>query len=935
MSHTNEHRRSQNQGGRRLMQEAQSESASRRSAPKRRPKKKRSLGATIAVRFFQVLGTLILIGIVTGAFMACYAVVYVKSVIMPKTELDLSAYTLSQNSIIYYLDKDTGLYQELTTLVGEKNTEWVDLEDIPEALVNAVVSIEDKRFWEHDGVDWYRTGGAVINMFIGMKNNFGGSTITQQLIKNVTEYDDVTVTRKIQEIFTALELEKNYKKEDILELYLNLIYLGSDCYGVQAAAQKYFDKDVSELSLAECASLAGITNNPSLYGPWSSVEVTRWKCSACERYTNAESKPDLCQKCGAHDSFTEAENWTSHEYNKQRQELILGQMLTLNEKGETVEAGNGYITQAEYDAAVAQELNFCVRGGKSDTDGDGVAESTSRYTWYVETVISEVRDDLVETLGLSSRAALQQVYSGGLSIYTNFDPDVQAAVDEIYQDRSNLDKTSADGQQIKSAMTIVDNSTGYVVAIAGDVGAKTKDRIYNWATIPHQPGSSIKPLSVYSPAVEMGLITPGTVIDDNPLTLDGKVWPKNDGNSYKGLMTVQLGLAKSLNTISVRTLQLVTPEASFQFLTERYKFTTLESGRTDRAGNYLTDIGLSPLAMGGLTDGVSTYEMAAAFATFPRNGVYTEPTTYLKVTKGSGTEETVLLDNTPADEQVIKPSTAYYMNAMLKNAVQTGTGTPARISGMTVAGKTGTTNDSYARWFAGYTPYYTGVVWVGYEYNAEIKGFSTNPAVAMWKKVMTVLHEDLENKDFETTEETVKVSICTSCGKLAVDGVCDADIRGESQAQTFSYIKGDEPTDTCTCHVPLEICLDCPILDAKGEPTGRYCLAGEFCPEESRKTVYVVDYERELATDAAAIGDYTALRAYYTDLGDPVCTVHDGISVDPDPWNTDWLWPDDPSTPSEWIWPSVEPTLPPEVTGTPDPEETESQVPDASGDIWP
>ena len=917
MSNTNEHRRPQNHGGRRLIQEPQKED-SRRTMPQRRTKK-RPVGATIAIRFFQVLGTLILIGIVTGAFMACYAMVYVKTVIMPKTDLDLSAYTLSENSVIYYLDKDTGLYQELATLVGEKNTEWVDIEDIPEDLINAVVSIEDKRFWVHHGVDWYRTGGAMVNMFIGMKNNFGGSTITQQLIKNLTEYDDVTVTRKIQEIFTALELEKKYTKDDILELYFNLIYLGSDCYGVQAAAQKYFNKNVSELTLAECASLAGITNNPSLYGPWSSVEVTRWKCSECERYTNADIKPDICPKCGAKDSFGEAEIWTSHEYNKQRQELILEQMLKLDRNGETVTAGNGYITKEEYDAAVAQDLNFASRSGKSDADGDGVTDSTSKYSWYVETVISEVRDDLMEAQGLSAKAALQKVYSGGLSIYTNYDPDVQAAVDAVYQDRSNLDKTSADGQQIKSAMTIVDNSTGYVVAIAGDVGVKTRDRIMNWALVPHQPGSSFKPLSVYSPAIEMGLITPASVIDDNPLTLDGKAWPRNDGSSYKGLMTVQLGLAKSLNTIAVRTLQLVTPEASFQFLTERYGFTTLESGRTNSRGKYLTDIGLSPLAMGGLTDGVSTYEMAAAFATFPRNGVYTEPTTYLKVTKGTGAEETVLLDNTPREEQVIKSSTAYYMNSMLKNAVQSGTGTPARISGMTVAGKTGTTNDSYARWFAGYTPYYTGVVWVGYEYNAEIKGFSTNPAVTMWKKVMTILHEDLENKDFPNTEETVKASICTCCGKLAIAGVCDADIRGESQIQSFTFVKGDEPTDSCTCHVPLEVCTDSPILDANGNPTGRYRLAGEHCPEESRKTVYVVDYERELATDAATIGDYTALRAYYTDLGDPVCDVHDGTPTDPDPWPSDWPT-DDPSLPSEWVWPSVEPTLPPEPTTTVEPE---------------
>lgn len=940
MSNINDRRPASEQGGRRLQQTpagssrgrngahgSQSHGGERRTSTPARRTGRRPLAATVCIRLFQILGTLALIGVVTGAFLGCFAAVYIKTAVMPNTQLDLSDYMLDENSVIYYQDKDTGLYVELATLHGDKNTEWVDLEDIPEDLINAVVAIEDKTFWNHHGINWRRTGGAVLNMFLSMSDTYGGSTITQQLIKNLTQYDDVTVTRKIQEIFTALELEKNYSKDEILELYLNVIFLGDGCYGVQSAAKKYFNKDVSELSLAECASLAGITNNPSLYGPHSTIEVLRYQCDECGKWITNLS--DTCEKCGARDSYNTSKMWYAEDWNKARQETILYEMA--NEDNEVV-----YITVAERDAAIAEPLAFI--DGNSDSDDDGTEDESNYNSWYVDAVINEVIDDLAEKTGLEHRVVKKMVFSGGLSIYTNYDPEIQAAVDEIYGDRSNLDHVSKSGQQIKSAITIVDNSTGYVVALAGDVGEKEGDLIWNYATdSPFQPGSSFKPLSVYAPALEMGLITPGTVIDDNPFLLtDGDettVWPKNDGADYKGLTTIQQGVARSLNTIAVRTLGLVTVEASYQFLTERFGFTTLEPGRWTSSGEWKSDIDEAPLSMGGLTNGVTTFEMAAAFATFPRNGVYTEPTTYLRV---ENIDHEVLLDNTPEDKTVIKDSTAFYMNELLTYAVESGTGTPARISGMTVAGKTGTTNTSYARWFAGYTPYYTGVVWVGYENNERITGFSKNPAVVMWQKVMNLIHEDLEDKPFESTVETVRETICLDCGKLAIAGVCDADIRGENRTKAMTYVKGDEPVEFCTCHVAITVCTDSPILDAEGNATARYHLAGEYCPEESKKTVYVVDYTRDLVTAPEEIGDYTALKAYYDDLEDSTCTVHSGSMFpggdDPteDPW---WNWPD-------WEWPwsgEDEPTLPPEesdpVSG--DPGTSDDPGPDASTDPEP
>lgn len=926
MSNTNEPRRTSRSGGRRLEQKQETPQRSR--APKRR---KRSLGATVALRLFQLLGTLVLIGVVTSAFLACYAVVYIKTSVLPKTALDLDNLTINENSVIYYTDKNTGLSVELTTLVGEKNMEWVDLEDVPQDLIDAFVAVEDKTFWTHHGVNWYRTAGAVLNMFLGMKDTYGGSTITQQLIKNVTQYDDVTVTRKILEIFTALELERNYDKNDILELYLNKIYMGSGCYGVQSAAQKYFGKDVSELSLAECASLAGITNNPSLYGPNSTIRVTRYECSECGYLTNTEL--DVCPECHAEHSFEEVV-WTAKDYNKRRQETIL--YLMWNPDGEN--GDTSYITEAEYEAAVAEKLAFVDNNAEDDDETDA---SDSYYSWYVDAVISEVIKDVMASTGLDKMNATQLVYSGGLSIYTPYDPDVQAAVDAVYSDISNLDYTSEKGQKLRSAMTIVDNSTGYVVAMAGDVGEKTGNRLWNYATDAYQPGSSFKPVSVYAPALDMGLITPATVLDDNPVLLGEDIWPSNDQGNYKGWMTVMTGVADSRNTIALRTLRLVTPEASFQYLTERFGFTTLVDSM-EVGGEIMSDIDESPLAMGGLTKGVSTFEMAAAFATFPRNGMYTAPTTYLKIVDRNGK---TLLDNMPTSEPVIKTSTAYYMNQMLTNAVQVGTGTPAKIDGMTVAGKTGTTNNKYARWFAGYTPYYTGVVWVGYQNNERITLTGTNPAVQMWKKVMVLVHENLENTSFNTDGiETVTRSICLDCGKLAVDGVCDHDVRG-SRIKSFTFVRGDEPTDYCTCHVPVEICLDSPVLDANGNETGLYYPAGEFCPEESRATVYVVDRRdangdplREWVTDYSRIEDYTAQKIYYDSLG--TCPIHDGSEpepgVDDPPLETDPDWPFWEWPPIEWPseWPSNEPTLPPEESS---PAETDEPTvpPEPAGSDTP
>ena len=883
-----------------------------------RRRQKRPVAATVFLRIFQVLGTLLLIGIVTGSFLACYAAVYIKTAVLPNATLDLAAYTLNENSVIYYYDSE-GQARELTTLVGSQNQEWVDYEDIPEDLINAVVAIEDHRFWDHNGVDWYRTAGAFVNMFLGMRNTFGGSTLTQQLIKNLTQYDDVTVTRKISEIFTALYVEDNYEKEEILELYLNVIYLGNSCYGVQAASEFYFGKPVSELTLAECASLAGITNNPSLYSPNAQLNVTRYPCLECGTYSLTNDEP--CSYCGA-ENYGPAEIWNGRDYNKARQELILGEMLD-------ADGSNGYstITQAEYDAAVAQPLVFTwddgYTGDAVEDGADTETENSNVNSWYVDAVISELIDYFVEEEGMAERAATQMVYSGGLRIYTPFNPDVQAAVDEIYENWDSSRYISGTGQELSSAITIVDNTTGYVVAMSGDLGEKEINRGWNNAMATRQPGSAIKPLSVYAPALEMGLITPATVLDDSPIQiLNGNIWPLNLPRGYRGLTTVLEGVYRSVNTIATRTLQMVTVEAAYQFLEERFGITTLEPGRYSSDGRWLSDYDYSPLAMGGLTNGVSTFEMAAAFATFPRGGTYTEPTTFLLVEDMDGN---VVVDHTPqTNTEAIKDTTAYYINSMLSTAVSSAAGTSygARINGQVVAAKTGTSDNSYNFYFAGYTAHYTAAVWTGYPYSEAVNSSQGNPSLYLWREVMTLVHEGLPRVEFATPDNLRAYTVCLDCGNLATED-CRNDSRGD-RTQTFYLVAGDGPTEYCVCHVPVEICLDCPILDANGEETGAYKLAGENCPEESVRTVFMVDYVRELVSESVTVSDQYALIGIYETLfpneEDRYCDTHDGQPYDPgsfdinDPetWPTEEEWPGfDPE--DETTWPNyvpVEPSLP-------------------------
>lgn len=630
---------------------------------------------------FKIIGTIFLIFITTGLLFACIFAYYVKTCIMPGVGLDLDDYTLKQSSIIYY--EEDGQWKELVTLSGSEKRIWVDYEDIPWYMEKALVSIEDHRFYTHKGVDWFRTVGAFGRMFTG-GSTYGGSTITQQLIKNLTHQDDITVQRKLLEIFQALDFEKNHDKSEIIEWYLNAVYFGEGCYGVQAAAETYFGKNVQDLSLAECASIVGITNLPTYYDPFYSVQN-----------------------------------------NKDRQETVLRRMYDL-----------GYITKDEYESAKAEELDF-VRGEKEPY-------TPTIYSWYVETVISDVINDLAAQKGLSKEAAETLLYNAGYQVYSCVDMNIQKKVDEIYQNYDNLPKSyGTEKEPLQSAIVVEDQYTGKIVAISGGAGEKTINYGLNRATdSTRPPGSSIKPISIYGPAIEYGLISPSTLVLDSDgdhikLKNSPNDWfPVNSPNSYDGVITILQALVRSKNTVSAQILDKLTVSASFDYLVNKLCITSL----IDDDCNY------PALALGQPNWGISVREMCQAYCALANDGVLIKAHTYTKVLASD--KQTVVLDNTePESHQAFSQSTARTMTYMLNNAATYGTGYESRLSNMPTAGKTGTSSSAKDRWFCGYTPYYTAAVWTGYDHNYYMS-FSGNPATQIWQKVMSAIHEGLEYKDF-------------------------------------------------------------------------------------------------------------------------------------------------------------------------------------------
>jgi len=645
-------------------------------------------------------------------------------------------------------------------------------------------------------------------MFFG-DDSVGGSSITQQLIKNLLlledeSADDVTVQRKVLEIFRALQLEKKYHKDTIMEMYLNFIYLGQGCRGVRSAAETYFGKELELLTTAECASLISITNSPTYYDPYQNFD------------NNAKRKEDVL--------------WAMKEYGwleEDAYEAALSQPLVLKygldeaDRLSTCENENcGYRGTVNTYITEDGENYFCPSCGIQTA----VLKDSSQdvYSYFVDTVLEDVAKAFAKQSGMqwndsSREMIMQQIQKGGYHIYTTIDTKVQEQIDKIYTNLDEIPDTRG-GQQLQSAMVVIDNRTGNIVGIAGGVGEKTEHDQWNRATDSDlQSGSSIKPLSVYAPAFESGAITPATVIPDLPLIYEGgsSAYPLNDTRTYSYARTIYRAVVRSVNAAAAQTLEKSGVNYAYKFVTERFRLSTLVESYEDSTGYIHSDIGIGPLAMGAQTFGVSVRDMASAFATFANAGVYRSGRTFTKVYDSEGN---LILDNTQESEQILSQKTVDYMNYCLTAATNEGTGYEANLyysHGITTAGKTGTTGDSKDRWYCGFTNYYTAAVWCGFDDPEviHVTGSVNNPSAYLFKKIMGPLHEGKTNVKLYDRDNFWSVNMCLASGKKATEA-CSADIRLVNPIDPGDFIvtssalvyPEDYPNDTCDKHVLVEYC---------------------------------------------------------------------------------------------------------------------------------
>ncbi len=658
-----------------------------RKNPKKRKQRKLRKKHPVLFGIFVALFCLFVSGMLTVIVVGSSVLSYVDTYVEGKNIVDLDNYknSQSQTSIMYAYDKNNKPF-EITRLHGVENRIWVDYDEMPDNLINAFVSLEDKRFFEHGGVDWIRTIAVMVKP---KYDGQGGSTITQQLVKNLTDQKDVTYIRKFNEILRALNLERYYSKKDILEAYLNTVSLGAGTYGVETAAETYFGKPVSKLSLVECATLAGITKAPYTLNPYYDIKECKKRRDTCLYYMHAEGK----------------------------------------------------ITDSQYEKAVKKKIVIAERKNNSQS---GQNHNANILSWYEEYVIDQVIADLQSKFGYEYNEAWRMVYYGGLSIYSAVDTGIQDSLEQIFKNRTGFPYSRVDshGSLPQCSMTIMDYK-GRIVALAGGTGEKKTNRAFNRATdkrAKRQPGSSIKPLAVYAPAIDKGLITPSSTILEKAIMQNGSLWPRNfNGDHGSGqYITVQEALVRSLNTVPVRILkEMLGVKTSYEYCNERFHL-NLSSG----------DMDLSPLAVGGTNTGVTTLEMAAAFATFGNGGSYYKPYSYYKVVDRNGE---VILDNRKnTSEKAISNATANATLGMLLKAVtqSNGTGYGSKIGAFQTFAKTGTTSDNSDKWYCGGTPYYVSSVWYGYDYRADLHTGSTNPAKNVFKTVFTDIHKNLKSKTF-------------------------------------------------------------------------------------------------------------------------------------------------------------------------------------------
>lgn len=739
--------------------------------------------------------------------------------ILGSAEVVMGDFDQSGNSVMYYTDAN-GEIQVLQRLHAETDEDWAAYDEIPQDLIYAAVAIEDHRFFEHQGVDWIPTIKACVSMFVGGRE-FGGSSITQQLIKNLyLEYDesadDVTVQRKVLEIFRATEFEKRYDKKYIIEWYLNKIYLGERCKGIKPAAAEYFGKELEDLNTAECAALISITNNPSLFNPYR-TGLDNYKG---EQLTGAERN-----KRRREDTLYMMKQYgwlTEEEYQRaltDSENLILKRGIDENDRySDCINKECGYHGKVGTFLTRDDGKTYCPQCGQPTTVGSDASREV--YSWFVDVVLEEVAQLFCEWGGVNWETAdtdarqdfKRLVCQSGLHIYTTLDMSVQKQVDKIYTDLDEIPDTDSI-QQLQSGIVVIDNDSGDIVAIAGGVGEKDVHDAYSKATDAKlQPGSSIKPLTVYAPAFELGVLNPSSVLDDLPFYyVDNKPFPRNSNKQYSYSRTVLSAVVDSVNASAIRGLDIMGREYSFNFAKDKFQLSTLVKEYTNSAGTIFTDVDWAPLGLGAPTVGVTVRDMCTAYATFANNGTYRDARTYTLIYDNDGM---LVYNNEQTSDQILSAKTVDYVNYCLDQAVDYGTGRYADFKNISfdICGKTGTTTSAKDRWFCGYTTKYTASVWTGYEHPEAISGVSGNVACTLWKKVMEPLHYGLESKRLYNSSNFVSTQVCKDCGKLATSA-CSMDVRthehGLNRVETVLVYPEDVPTQSCDCHVVVDYCTDC------------------------------------------------------------------------------------------------------------------------------
>ena len=769
-----------------------------------------------------ILITLLVLGILAGIILAGIVAGLLLGLFGSEFKLTRDDLVISySNSEVYNADGKL-----VATLAGDEKRKIVSMSQMSKYLPKAYVAIEDERFYKHTGVDIKRTAAATITYALHAgKSSFGGSTITQQLVKNITKDDEDTATRKVKEMAKALQVEKIISKDEILELYLNIIFVGgNNIHGVALGAEYYFNKNVSKLSLAECAYLAGINNSPNMYHPFSK---------------KADDKNKI----------------------KTRTKTVLNKMLELK-----------FINKDEYDKAIAQvDKGLKFKKGK--------LTSGQVYSYITESAIDEVVHQLMEEKNMSKAMAETTIYGSGLKIYTTEKSSYQKIMQKEMKKDKYIIKVRGKKTPSQAAMVMMDQKNGQVVACMGKLGKKTTNGDLNRCTqILKQTGSSFKPLSCVAPGIQEGVITSASGFTDKAIKYTGSSKTvKNYYLGYKGNMNLRYAIAISCNTVQVQIMQKLTVAKSKEYL-KKMGFA------------HLTNLESEALALGGLRQGATPLEMAAAYATIANGGTYIEPTFYKKVVDSSNN---VILKPHQKKTRVLSEGTAYIVSDILKEPVtgKGGTAKYCKISGIDTAAKTGTTNDDYDRWLCGFTPYYTAAVWYGYDKNREVNysGSPSNPAGGIWSAVMKECHAKLKNKKFKKPNDIVTATVCTKTGLLPGSGCPRA---------TDYFVKGMAPKKRCTGHSDGRKVLIC-------SETGLLAVEGA-CPKVD--VVYFDKDDKDIPTKYCTKHKKSNKKPNNN-------TTTNRVIEDPEPTNTVAPDPEPPAPVNNTVVPEPDPDVN-ETTGT-------------------